>query len=653
MDEAIITEIMFADDIEFISLCPLELQNMMTIFDKIVTDFGGKINTVKTKVMMIVHAIRDRDVERPVITVQGVVLKCVKEFVYLGTLETELNKLDGEIMIRCQRMRASYYRHAREIFQGRLRMRTKVNLFNTMVVTNGLYGCQVWNLTAGQLGQLESTFFSLIRSMFRWKRRDWSRGDIIRFGIEKEMSIYPMEWRVAKLQLRYLAHEMRISPGRVPRLPHTMMLRAEIKSDKRRTSGRGPQQYQEAIRRAAKACNITDMKQLLEVSSNKLEFNKLMEGGAKQYFLQNWMDKEDQLKAGRREYELRRQENARNVVLVSNSIMQQVRIEYGNDEEGDEEAERERAESVDDDSEEDEWEASEVHRTVFEDEATVDRGSRDRRSFLEDYYDVRMGGLWDENDEGSGRAIGGTQLREDHQVGVEKEANERLQQVVDGVGGPRDAEVNEREEGENHYGIVGNNIDDGRDASEFLEFIGAWMRDERVSRHQIPPGSYDPGPVQNHVTRMEGSGSLQMTVHQWIDMEEQANQSSTSRLEETLGREELISSQSDEGQQHQQRGETAIDLPEHVNYWSTRGLEEAQGVGDIYQRDIGQQKSTSVGEEGNDSQVEGLKRNRYNERRRNRRRQKARLRVERGVVGRKEEEEDQEVDSQEPTSLIG
>jgi hypothetical protein len=289
----------------------------------------------------------------------------------------------------------------------------------------------------------------------------------------------------------------------------------------------------------------------------------------------------------------------------------------------------------------------EVHRTVREDEAAIDRGSSDRRSFLEDYYDVRMGGLWDENDELSGREAG-TQPWEDHQVGVEQEANERPQQVVDGIEGPGFAGINGGEEEENHNGMVGDNIDDVRDAGEFLEFIGAWIRDETVSRHQIAPGSYDPGPVQNHVTRLEGSGLLQMMVHQWIDREEQANQSSTSRLEETQGREELIS-QSDEGQQHQRWVETVIDLPEHANQSSTRGLEEAQGVGELPQSDVGQpQQKPAPGEkEGNDGNDSHAKRrmDREHERRKKQRREKARLRAEeRRVGGRVEDEEKQELD---------
>jgi hypothetical protein len=408
-----------------------------------------------------------------------------------------------------------------------------------------------------------------------------------------------MEWRIAKLQLRYLAHEMRIAPERVSRFPHTMMLRAEIISDKRRPSGRGAHKYQETILRAAKACNIMDMEQLLKVSSNKLEFNKFMEEGARQYFLQNWNDKEDQLKARRREYELTRQENACIVAWARNYILHQARVEYGDDLEGGEEEESERAESVDEGSEEENWEVGEGHRGIFEDEEAVDRGSR-IVEFIEDShygrggegYDMRMGGLWDEHDEFSGRGAV-TQSREDHQVWCANEAEEEPQQVVDAIGGLSYAVSNGGEE-ETRVVMGENSIDDIRDAGEFLEFIEAWIRDETFSRQQILASS-NPGPIQNHVTRMEGSGFLQMEIHQRIVMP------NLNGIEVTKGMEELT--QRDTGQQH-------------LRWMNTLA------IGD---------------EESGDSHAKRRK-SRKHEWQRNQRRQKARLRAEERVVGRMEDE---------------
>lgn len=336
VDEATITEILFADDLEFLTTCAIELQQMLNIFDKIVTAFGGKINTSKTQVMMIVQDRRQAGAVLPEIMVQGVILKCVEEYTYLGTLETRDNKMNAEVSVRCQKMRAAYFRYNREIFQGYLDIRTKVKLFNIMVVTNGLYGCQVWSLTMAQLGELEATFFSLMRRLFRKKKKEWSRVDMIQWGLEQNLSIYPMEWRIAKLQLRYLAHEMRIPEDRVPMYQHTMMLRADIVSEHTRLPGRGEQQYKDTILRAAKACGIEDMSAFLNISANKPAFNKYMKEVAQSTFLERWLAKETQLRAQRREYELARVDNERILIWARHSIAQQA-LEYV-DSESDEDA---------------------------------------------------------------------------------------------------------------------------------------------------------------------------------------------------------------------------------------------------------------------------------------------------------------------------
>ena len=73
VDEATITEILFADDLEFLTTCAIELQQMLNIFDKIVTAFEGKINTTKTQVMMIVQDRQQVGEVLPEIMVQGVI----------------------------------------------------------------------------------------------------------------------------------------------------------------------------------------------------------------------------------------------------------------------------------------------------------------------------------------------------------------------------------------------------------------------------------------------------------------------------------------------------------------------------------------------------------------------------------------------------
>ena len=145
VDEATLHEILFADDMEIITANKDELQPIVDIVEKIIKKFGGRVNKIKTKILVVApKGTKASEIPKPVITLQGVVLECVPEFTYLGTCETVDNKLDKEIAIRCGKMMSAYHRYAREIFHGHLSVQIKVNLFNEwlsqMVYMGARYG---------------------------------------------------------------------------------------------------------------------------------------------------------------------------------------------------------------------------------------------------------------------------------------------------------------------------------------------------------------------------------------------------------------------------------------------------------------------------------------------------------------------------------
>ena len=91
-----------------------------------------------------------------------------------------------EIAVRIQRMKGAYAKFDRKVFQSSLGLKYKAGLFNTIVVVmNGLFGCQVWNVTQAQVGELETAHFSLLRKMLKKSTREWSRGAVMKYAAEK------------------------------------------------------------------------------------------------------------------------------------------------------------------------------------------------------------------------------------------------------------------------------------------------------------------------------------------------------------------------------------------------------------------------------------------------------------------------------------
>ena len=385
VEEATLHEILFADDMEILTTNKDELQVIVNIVDKIITEFGGRVNKIKTKILVVLpKGTQLNEIDKPKIYIQGVLLECVSEFTYLGTCETEENKLTKEIAIRCGKMISAYHKYAREIFQGYLSIRVKVNLFNLMVVTNGIYGCQVWNITSKQLSELEAKHFSLIRKLFGRSRRDWSRVDIVQYGIDRQLSIHPMAWRIAKLQLRYIAHEIRVGAERVADNPHTMLLRGQAVPTSKAAPGGQEHTYKRAIKRSMEACGIKDFAALTKLAMNKLQFNEYMKTAGKEYFFKQWFKTENGLRDKRHINEevrvVRNEETAR---ITAQILSQEAEEEnarrlpateetkVGEDEEEEEEDDNaSRAESVDYDDREtvdgDEWVQDRPSRVVRE-----------------------------------------------------------------------------------------------------------------------------------------------------------------------------------------------------------------------------------------------------------------------------------------------
>ena len=53
-------------------------------------------------------------------------------------------------------MQGAYAKYERDIFDSSLSERRKADLFNAVVVMNGLFGCQVWNVTQSHVDELEA-----------------------------------------------------------------------------------------------------------------------------------------------------------------------------------------------------------------------------------------------------------------------------------------------------------------------------------------------------------------------------------------------------------------------------------------------------------------------------------------------------------------
>ena len=297
MENATIFEDLFADDLVFFAETATDLQQMLSIFNELVRQFGQEISVQKTKVVIISTKIGQEPILEPFFIIGSERIEVVREFKYLGGLITEDARMTREINVRVQRMYGAYNTYE-QIFKSNLSLKRKAGLFNMVVVSNGLFGCQVWNETKHHINQLETAQTNLLRRMLKVHREDMSRGDLMKYAAARHLQIFPLEWKLIKLKLRYLGHETRVRPKRVRSLPHTMLQRG-YSCDHQKLRGSSEQTYSATIAQALKVCGAHKSEWVL-LAKDKKKWKLFVEGEARETFMTWWYEREKEAKETRR-----------------------------------------------------------------------------------------------------------------------------------------------------------------------------------------------------------------------------------------------------------------------------------------------------------------------------------------------------------------
>ena len=200
--------------------------------------------------------------------------------------------MTAEIDVRKQRIQGAYARYEKDIFNSDLSERCKASLFNVVVVANGLFGCQVWSVTQSHVDDLEATYSRLLRKMLKKTKIEMSRGELLRYAELRNLNILPIEWRMTKLQLRYVGHEVRVAPDNVSKSPHNMLFRGHSGGGPRLAGGM-EQSYPATIRRGLDACGLSgNSNQWVTIAKDRIRWKKYLEDEAKTTFMEKWYRRE-------------------------------------------------------------------------------------------------------------------------------------------------------------------------------------------------------------------------------------------------------------------------------------------------------------------------------------------------------------------------
>ena len=188
------------------------LQAIVDRFSEASKLFGLTISLGKTEVFFqpapnTVHS-------QPCITIGDTQLKNVDSFRYLGSTISSDGSLDKEITARTQKASQALGQLRTKILQHKnIRMSTKLKVYNAVVLSSLLYGCETWTLYRRHINQLEQFHQRSLRSIMRIKWQD----RITNLEVLDRANATSIEAKLIQAQLRWTGHVIRMDRSRIPK----------------------------------------------------------------------------------------------------------------------------------------------------------------------------------------------------------------------------------------------------------------------------------------------------------------------------------------------------------------------------------------------------------------------------------------------------
>ena len=207
VDGSRLTELAYADDI---GLLAENIQSMNRVTEKLESEaakVGLEINTRKTKIMKI------QCNEDATVVLGGNDIEEVSSFEYLGSYVCNDGDVRKEVGVRIAKAGAMFSKMKKVWNDCKLSLKTKLKLFNSIIISVLIYGCETWKGLKEVENRLRVFESNCLRKILKiqWyehiseeevRRRSGQKSVILEMGLRR--------WR-------YYGHALRMESGRLPK----------------------------------------------------------------------------------------------------------------------------------------------------------------------------------------------------------------------------------------------------------------------------------------------------------------------------------------------------------------------------------------------------------------------------------------------------
>ena len=270
--EALIRDLLFADDCCLVTHTVEDMQLLMNNFAASCQRFGLTISVKKTQVMYIPPP--GVQYTAPVVTVGQETLQAVEQFTYLGSTMSSDCSIDAEITNRIAKASSAFGALTSKLWNVRgIRCETKLAVYHAVVLPTLMYASETWTYYRRHLRQLDRFHISCLRQILniRWQDR------IANVEVLQRAKTVGMEALLMKSKLRWAGHVVRMDDNRIPK----QVFYSQLKNGKRRPGGQ-LLRYKDGLKNTLKSCQV-NVNKWEELCQNRSGWRQLIHQSVKKF----------------------------------------------------------------------------------------------------------------------------------------------------------------------------------------------------------------------------------------------------------------------------------------------------------------------------------------------------------------------------------
>ena len=160
----------YADDQAMISNTIAGLQRLLDLLNETGKRYGMKINIKKTKVLRVSKLKRSSNSIK--IKIDGIEVKQVKIFCYLGSIISEDGKCESDIRCRLGMAKTKFIENIQLLTGRSTAIETKKNIIKTLIWSIALYASECWTMRKVDIKRIEAFEMWCWRKMLKIKYTD-------------------------------------------------------------------------------------------------------------------------------------------------------------------------------------------------------------------------------------------------------------------------------------------------------------------------------------------------------------------------------------------------------------------------------------------------------------------------------------------------